>query len=122
MSNPSLIERLRRKAQVFPAQGGGGMGIDRDGKATITSYITDDGFRLVNPDGPEATDRIQSLEAENKRLREALVALADGADKCAEAPHFIVQPFLAIYKKHGETIAEVRAALAGGKPQKDETR
>lgn len=41
-------------------------------------------------------------------LLEAVVALADGADKCMEAPHFIVQPFLGIYAKHGETITRAR--------------
>lgn len=52
----ALVERLRRKAQYFPEQGGGT--ISADGKST--SYITDDGMRLVNPDGPEAADFIES--------------------------------------------------------------
>jgi hypothetical protein len=54
--------------------------------------------------------------APNTGMREALVALADGADKCAEAPHFIVQPFLGIYREHGDVIAQARAALT---PQGD---
>ena len=33
---------------------------------------------LVNPDGPEAADRIEALTAENERLREALAKIADG--------------------------------------------
>lgn len=32
----------------------------------------DGGHYTVNPDGPEAADRIDALEAENKALREAL--------------------------------------------------
>jgi hypothetical protein len=52
------------------------------------------------------------LIAEVENLRSALVALADGAEKIGEA-HHIVQPLLAIYRKHGETIAEARAALSG---------
>ena len=59
-------------------------------------------------DGPALAERIKALSA-------AVVALADGADKCAAAPHFIVQPFLAIYKKHGNTIAEARAWVRLGR-------
>jgi hypothetical protein len=34
-------------------------------------------LRLTNPDGPEAADEIEALEAENARLREALEFYAD---------------------------------------------
>jgi hypothetical protein len=60
-----LVERLTRKEQRFPAQGGGSIGTDAQGKVTTTSYITDDGYRLRNPDGPEAADRISSLQTQH---------------------------------------------------------
>jgi hypothetical protein len=98
------------------------------------------GYHPNDPDAPEDTvaqeafnegvtrgwfEACQMLEpilealrtlAPNTGMREALVALADGADKCAEAPHFIVQPFLDIYREHGDVIAQARAALT---PQGD---
>jgi hypothetical protein len=52
-----LVERLRAKRQVLPAFGSAT--ITSDGRTT--SYITDDGKRLVNPDGPEAADTITEL-------------------------------------------------------------
>jgi hypothetical protein len=67
----------------------------------------------------EDTERreIAAISATNSEaVSEALVALADGADKCAQAPHFIVQPFLNVYRKHGETIAAVRAKLGSRAP------
>ena len=66
-----ICEKLRRKEQLFPAQGGGGIGRGLDGQVTVTSYITDDGFRLVNPDGPEAADLLEQLV---EALRMARVA------------------------------------------------
>jgi hypothetical protein len=68
-----LLERLLRKEQRFPVQGGGSL--STDGK--VTSYITDDGKRLVNPDGPEAAQAILILSEENRRLREALEPFGD---------------------------------------------
>ena len=67
-----LVERLRAKAQVLPAQGGGK--ISFGGEASY--YITDDGRRLTNPDGPEAADRITDLEARLARAEEALKPFA----------------------------------------------
>lgn len=58
---------------------------------------------------------------ENKRLREAVRALADAAELVAEKAH-IVQPFLTVFKEHGATIegARQRRATIGetvlGKP------
>lgn len=56
-----LESRLRRKVQVLPMTGGGSL----NGRA----YITDDGKRLANPDGPEAADTL-------RRYREALAQIA----------------------------------------------
>jgi hypothetical protein len=56
-----VLEQLRRKEHRFPAQGGGSIGTDANGKVTTTSYTTDDGLRLVNPDGPEAAELIEAL-------------------------------------------------------------
>jgi hypothetical protein len=74
-----IVERLTRKVQVMPSQGGATLASD----GSFTSYTTDDGKRLANPDGPEAADLIQSLQArlsiseENvERLREALKPFA----------------------------------------------
>lgn len=83
----------------------------------LRGRCTDDGLgdpmnNVINPDGDEAASAIESLLSEIERKDEAIVALANGADKCGEAPHFIVQPFLAIHKKHGETITQSRAALS----------
>jgi hypothetical protein len=68
----------------------------------------------------KATDALlqhmASVPTNSEAVSEALVALADGADKCAQAPHFIVQPFLDVYRKHGETIAAVRAKLGSRAP------
>jgi uncharacterized protein with PhoU and TrkA domain len=36
---------------------------------------------IVNPDGPEAADRIEALEGEVERLRAALQAIAEKAGK-----------------------------------------
>ena len=43
MSVIDLVERLTRKVQKLPAMGGGSIGLDANGKTTVTSYITDDG-------------------------------------------------------------------------------
>lgn len=66
-----LVERLLRKEQVFPARGGGAIRL-RSGSAEASCYITDDGKRLVNPDGPEASDEITRLRAELASLRGAV--------------------------------------------------
>lgn len=63
-----LVERLRAKRQAVPPFGSASM--SSDGKFTCT--ISDDGKRLVNPDGPAAADLIDSLQRENAVLREAL--------------------------------------------------
>lgn len=65
-----LVERLLRKVQVQPAQGSGSLGTRADGTLEAKSQIWDDGYRLANPDGPEAAARIQSLTADNAVLRE----------------------------------------------------
>jgi len=66
-----LIERLRAKWRAAPVLGGGSL----NGRC----YISDDGMRLRNPDGPEAADeiaalraRVAELEAENDRLTKAV--------------------------------------------------
>ena len=59
MSVIDLVERLTRKVQKLPAMGGGSIGLDANGKTTVTS----DGYRLANPDGPEAADTITRLQA-----------------------------------------------------------
>lgn len=51
---------------------------------------------------------VLALLDEVERLRGALVALADAADVVGEKLH-IVQPYLSLYKKHGDTIAAARA-------------
>lgn len=56
---------------------------------------------------------VLALLDECERMREALIALADAADAVGEKLH-IVQPYLALYKKHGDTIAAARAALGDG--------
>ena len=56
----------------------------------------------------KANDRATAAEQRVKALEEALGALGDGADMVAKKA-FIVQPFLAIWKKHGTLIEECRA-------------
>ena len=64
--------RLRRKHQAMPAQGSASLGTDGLGNTVSTSYITDDGMRLVNPDGPEAAELIATLRKQLENAREAL--------------------------------------------------
>jgi hypothetical protein len=45
---------------------------------------------------------------------DALVSLADAAELVGEKL-FIIQPFFDVYKKHGETIAAVRAGRKAGR-------
>lgn len=68
----SIVERLRRKAQVTPATGGGTISIGGE----ASHYITDDGRRHINPDGPEAADTIECL-------LEALEAVVEGNELVA---------------------------------------
>lgn len=77
-----IVGRLRAKVQRFPAQGGGTIGIGADGKTTSSSYITDDGYRLANPDGPEAATLIEQLEAEIARLARRVLLLANHRQSC----------------------------------------
>lgn len=65
----SLVERLRAKVRRFPPQGGGGVSAG-PARTTATSYVTDDGMRLANPDGPAAADRIEALERALERCRD----------------------------------------------------
>ena len=70
---------------------------DEESRLKIAEDIA---FRVV-------TER-NALEQRIKALEEALGALGDGADMVAKKA-FIVQPFLAIWKKHGTLIEECRA-------------
>lgn len=107
-----LVERLRRKEQRFPVQGGGSIGIDRKGNRVSTSYVTDDGMRLANPDGPEAADRITALEAENARLREALTIAEESLDQLLDDMGDDGQCVCIDAKEEAvEALATVRAAL-----------
>lgn len=72
MTRDELVERLRGKTKVLPTQGGATLSFGGE----TSHYILDDGMRYINPDGPEAADRIEALEAENARLREALAPFA----------------------------------------------
>lgn len=56
-----------------------------------------------------ARNNAGTLVEQVRALSEALVALADGAEICHEAG--VCQPFVGIYKVHGELIESVRAAL-----------
>jgi hypothetical protein len=57
---PGLVERLRAKNSMrISLEGGGGE------------------LCFDNPDGPEAADTLESLAAENERLREALGEIAE---------------------------------------------
>ncbi len=47
---------------------------------------------------------VLTLKQESEELKSLCKALLAGADRCAEKPHFIVQPFFGIVKKHAETI------------------
>jgi septal ring factor EnvC (AmiA/AmiB activator) len=46
----------------------------------VTSYVTDDGYRYINPDGPEAADRLASQQSELSALRQQAEAMADKLD------------------------------------------
>ena len=79
--NEELVERLRRKRQVQPEQGSGSITVDPvTGETTVKCTITDDGYRLVNPDGPEAATLIEQLHKKVERL----ASIADRIDRQAE--------------------------------------
>lgn len=44
--------------------------------------------------------------AEIEALKNLCKELLDGADKCSQEPHYIVQPFLGIVKRHAATITK----------------
>jgi hypothetical protein len=103
----------------------GEFGVFRMARAGWAASNSRDKVREVSETEVQLRAALQSLgyaemERERARLREALVALADGADACAQAPNYIVQPFLGIYRKHGNTIAEARTALRGDREQPGE--
>jgi hypothetical protein len=59
--------------RLFPTQGGGSVHIAPAGypheaiQITSDHYVTDDGMRLANPDGPAAADHIEHLERTMER-------------------------------------------------------
>ncbi len=57
--------------------------------------------KTCNNPGPHCTCELTKNIEELTTLCKTLLA---GADRCAEKPHFIVQPFFGIVKKHAETI------------------
>lgn len=69
-----LLIALRAKRQIMPVRGGASL--SSDGK--VTSYITDDGMRLINPNGPQAADTIERLEARVGEAEKTLRATEDG--------------------------------------------
>ena len=64
-----LVERLRRTYPDYynPARASTGTAISPASMLLVRK-------RLLNPDGPEAADHIEALEAEVERLREELAA------------------------------------------------
>jgi uncharacterized membrane protein len=101
----TVVERLRRKQRLSPVTGGGTIGIDANRKTFSSSYVTDDGMRLVNPDGPEAVALIEELvEALEKARVDILVTL--GACRDSMSPD-AVEVFQNIAKR-----CENAAALA----------
>lgn len=93
-----LIERLRAKRHVYPVQGGG----DTTGRC----YTTDDGYRLINPNGPEAAARIatqqEAINGAGGHLLMAQAILADGPTR----------PLLEIVGALSLEIAKARALLS----------
>lgn len=81
-----LIERLRRKVQVTPAIGGGSICAD----GTSTWYTTDDGYRLANPDGPEAADTLSAYQDRIERLEEALGQMVSAWEALPGPHHYSV--------------------------------
>lgn len=80
-----IVERLRRKAQLMPMLGGGNIKIAggdpyRPHAITSSSYITDDGMRLVNPDGPEAATEIETLRAALRETLETVDHIKSGGE------------------------------------------
>ena len=82
-ASEALIERLRRTYPDYynPAQAS-------TGTATPTSMLVVR-EKLFNPDGPEAADHIEKLEADKARLndalRQAVIDAAEWARKAGEA-------------------------------------
>ena len=98
-----IAERLRRKARTMPQMGGGFISETPTSAQTIKagSYISDDGMRLVNPDGPEAAAEIERLRAALQHSREAVTK------ECAD-----VAEWNSYYPQEGEDIAKAIRALS----------
>jgi hypothetical protein len=90
----TIVARLLRKVQVFPVQGGGSIGSG----GQSTSYITDDGKRLANPDGPAAADRI---EAQSRLLTKSLCTLQALASNMEESGEGVEAVARAIFAQQG---------------------
>lgn len=81
MSDTDLKVRLRKKRQAMPVLGGGTISLGGE----ASHYITDDGMRLINPDGPEAATEIERLEGVIEGLRGALEPFANVATRIRSA-------------------------------------
>lgn len=114
-----LLERLRAKRQMMPVLGGGSI----SSGGTASHYITDDGMRHVNPDGPEAAARIEAQSREIEGLREAIdklsrclvpVTMGLAQAECVDEPipdACVVLSFMGSGASDAVTAGEVREAL-----------
>lgn len=84
-----LVERLRREVQKFPATGGGIVSTDGTG----STYITDNGMRLANPDGPEAADLITALRDRVRELEDALGEALEMVEEAATEAGYSITAF-----------------------------
>ncbi len=74
----------------------------------------------VNPDGPEAADRIEALTAEKKRLRAALEKMQRGRDRYRqawEAEKTRLVEALELNMEYGDKFARDKARVALGDTQ-----
>ena len=83
----------------------------------VSSYVTDDGMRLVNPDGPEAAQAISTLTAEVERMGGQIKVSADKLEATARLARSASQPFLADLIE--ESCVLLRATLTKGEGDKD---
>lgn len=52
--------------------------------------------------------QIEELKKENKELKILAKELLAGANRCSEAPYYMVQPFFGIVKRHIELISRCK--------------
>lgn len=84
----ALLERLRERWQQLPPTGGGNIAVG----GHASHYITDDGKRLINPDGPAAATAIEAILGELDALRGGWLPIESAPKDGTEVQLFGMSP------------------------------